>query len=73
MSCGVVHRCGSDPVLLWLCGRLVAAAWIQPLAWKLPYATSAGLKNKYNNNNKLVECQNKGTIGKWKIHGKMKY
>ena len=25
-----------------------AAAWIQPLAWELPYATSAVLKRKIN-------------------------
>ena len=27
-----------DPALLWLWGRLAAAALIQPLAWELPYA-----------------------------------
>ena len=33
MSCGGGHRCGSDPPLLWLWGRLAATALIQPLAW----------------------------------------
>ena len=31
-SCGIGHRCGSDPVLMWLWHRLTAAAQIQPLA-----------------------------------------
>ena len=30
MSCGVGHRCGSDPELLWLWCRMAAAALIQP-------------------------------------------
>ena len=38
LSCGVSHRLGSDPKFLWLWCRLAAAAPIQPLAWKLPYA-----------------------------------
>ena len=44
MSCGVVHRCGSDLVLLW--HRLAAAAPIQPLAWEPPYAKSVALKRQ---------------------------
>ena len=36
MSCGVSHRCGSDPELLWLQLRPVATAPIQPLAWEPP-------------------------------------
>ena len=46
MSCGVSHRCGSDPVLLWLWCGLAAAAPISPLAWEPPYALSVGLKKK---------------------------
>ena len=38
MNCGVVRRCGSDPVLLWLWRRLVAAALVGSLAWEPPYA-----------------------------------
>ena len=41
MSCGVGHRCGSDPVLLWLWRRLAATAPIRPLAWEPPCATGA--------------------------------
>ena len=46
MSCGVGHRCGLDPELLWLRCRLVAVALIVPLAWELPYATGVALKKK---------------------------
>ena len=46
VSCGVDHRRGLDLVLLWLWCRLAAAVPIQPLAWKLPYATSVALKSK---------------------------
>ena len=41
MSCGVGHRCGLDPLLLWLWHRLVATAPIRPLAWEPPYAAGA--------------------------------
>ena len=46
VSCGVGHRCGPDPELLWLWHRPVAAAPIRPLFWELPYAKGAALKNK---------------------------
>ena len=42
MSCDVVHRCGSDPALLWLWCRLAAG----PLAWEPPYAMGVALKSK---------------------------
>ena len=41
MSCGVVHRCASDLVLLWLWHRLAAVAPTGYQAWKLPYAMGA--------------------------------
>ena len=41
MSCGVGHRHGSDPMLLWLWHRVAATALIRPLAWELPYAAGA--------------------------------
>ena len=44
MSCGVGRRPGSDPTLLWLWRRLVAAAPIRPLAWEPPYAEGAALE-----------------------------
>ena len=46
VSCGVGHRCGSDPVLLWLWCRLAAVALIQPLAWQLPYAEGVDPERK---------------------------
>ena len=46
MSCGVGCRHGSDPLLLLLWHRLLAAALIQPLAWELPYASDAALKRQ---------------------------
>ena len=44
MNCGVGHRHGSDPELLWLWCRPATAALIQPLAWEPPYAMGAALK-----------------------------
>ena len=41
VSCGVGHRRGSDPKLLWLWRRPVAKAPIRRLAWEPPYATGA--------------------------------
>ena len=42
MSCGVGHRLGSDPALLWLWRRTAAAALIWPHAWEPPYAVDGG-------------------------------
>ena len=52
VSCGVGHRLGLDPALLWLWCRLAAVVPIQPLTWELPYAMSAALKNKNKQTNK---------------------
>ena len=41
---GVGRTCHSDLAWLWLWCRLAAVALIQPLAWELPYATGAALK-----------------------------
>ena len=46
VSCGVGHRGGSDPALLWLWGRPAAAAPIGPLAWEPPYAACVALKRQ---------------------------
>ena len=56
MSCGAGRRQGSDTALLWLWWRPVAAAPIQYLAWKPPYATGVALKQ-----NKAKTKQNKQT------------
>ena len=42
ISCGVGHRRGSDPSMLWL----AAVAPIQPLTWEPPYAEGVALKSK---------------------------
>ena len=58
MSCGVGHRCGSDPVLLllWLWRRPAAIAPIRPLAWNLhTYAVGAALKKKKGPKDKKIE------------------
>jgi len=44
MSCGAGCRRGSDPALLWLWPRPMAAGPIGPLAWEPPYATGAALE-----------------------------
>ena len=45
VSCGVGHRHGSNPVLLWLWHRLlVTTALIRPLAWETPYAVGVTLE-----------------------------
>ena len=42
VSCGVGRGLGSDPALLWLWRRQVAAAPVRPLAWKPPHAVGGG-------------------------------
>ena len=49
LACGIGHRCGMDPVFLWLWCRPAAIAPIRPLSWELPYATGVALKIKKNN------------------------
>ena len=46
VSCGVGHRHGLDPLLLWPWHRPAATALIQPLAWEPPYALGMALKKK---------------------------
>ena len=43
-SCDARCRHGTDPALLWLWFRPVAAALIRPLAWELPHAVPGALK-----------------------------
>ena len=62
MSCGVGHRCSSDPRLLWLWLRVAATAPIRPLAWEPPYAMGVALektknKNKQKNTQKTDETK----------------
>ena len=44
VSCGVGHRRGSDPVLLWC--RPAAVVPLQPLAWEFPYTVGVDLKRQ---------------------------
>ena len=46
MGCGVGHRHGSEPALLWLWCRLAAVALICTLAWEPPYAAGVALKKR---------------------------
>ena len=46
VSCGVGHKCGLDPSLLWLWCTLAAVALIRPLAGEPPYATGEAIKKK---------------------------
>ena len=44
MSCGVGHRYGSDPELLWLWCNPAVTTLIQPPAWEPPCAMGVALK-----------------------------
>ena len=55
MNCGIGQRYGLDPMSLYLWHRQAAIALIQHLAWELPYAVAAALKN--NNKIKLKKNQ----------------
>ena len=55
MSCGVGHKCGSDPTLLWLWCRLVATDPIGPVAWEPPYAAGTALKRQKDKTNKQTK------------------
>ena len=46
MSCGVGHRCGSDPVLSCVVVAIAQAVSYSSLAWECPYAMGAALKKK---------------------------
>ena len=56
VSCGVGHRCGLSPTLLWLWCRPPAAAPIRPLAWEPPYAAHAALKKRKRESHADTEC-----------------
>ena len=59
MSCGVGHRHGLDPMLLWLCYRPEATAPIGPLALEPPYATGTALKIQKDQKEKKKEEKRK--------------
>ena len=55
VSFSIGHRRGSNLALLWLWCRPAAAAQIQPLARKRPYAAGADIKNKKKNVEVMME------------------
>ena len=57
VSCGVGHRHGLDPELLWLCYRLAAVALTGALVWELPYAAGVALKSKKTKKQKIKTKQ----------------
>ena len=57
MSCGVGHRGGLDPMLLWLWCRPEATALIRPLAWELPYAIGVVLRRQTKTETKKQETK----------------
>ena len=57
MSCGVDHRHGSDPALLWLWHRPAAMAPIRPLAWEPPYATGVALEKAKRQTHKKLKIE----------------
>ena len=77
--CSVGHRCGSDPVLLWLWCRPAAAALIRPLTWELSYAVGAAPKDKTNkqtNSKEILLHTSKDSYppkdGQWWVLAKMR-
>ena len=56
--CGVGHRCGSDPTLLWLWLRPATTALIRPIAWEPPQAEGVALEKT-----KTSKQTNKNLIG----------
>ena len=63
VRCGVGHRCGSEPKLLWLWCRLSATALILPLAWEPPYARRAALKKEKKKKKKKKAAKGKKKTG----------
>ena len=70
MSCGVVHRHGSDLVLLWLWCRLAATALIGPLAWEPAHATGMTLEKTKKERKKRKKEKEKEKLKKEKIKKK---
>ena len=60
MSCGVGHRRGSDPALLWLWlwHRLLATALVGSLAREPSYAVSMDLKRQKDQKKKDIPNSN---------------
>ena len=59
MSCGVDHRQGSDPALLWLWHRPASTAPILPLAWEPPYAAGVAPERQKDKKKKKKKKEKK--------------
>ena len=62
MSCGVGHRWGLGPALLWLWYKPAATAPIWPLVWEFPYAVGAALKIQKKKKNQMEVLEMKKTV-----------
>ena len=62
VSCGGCHRCGLDPLLLWLWCRPAAPAPIGPLAWEPPYAAGAALKRQKDKKKERKRSSRRGAV-----------
>ena len=60
MNCGLRHRRGVDPVLLW--HRPAAVAPVGPLAWEPLYATGVALKEPKKKNVNII------FVGQYKMY-----
>ena len=67
MSCGVGHRHGSDPALLWLWHRPTATAPIRPLAWEHPNAMGVALE-KTKRKKKSSSCHGPAEMNPTRSH-----
>ena len=76
MSCGVGHRCNSDPTLLGPWRRAGAAVLIWPLACEFPYATGTAWKNTLQMTNSGEDVEKKkhsytgGNVNWYNLNGK---
>ena len=68
MRCGVGHRCGSDPALLWLWHRLAATAPINPLAWEPPYAMRAAKEMAKRQKKKKIDPRERSVHASISLH-----
>ena len=63
VSCGVGHRRGSDPELLWPWCMLAATTLVRPLAKEPSYAMSEALKRKKKQKKKKKKAKKQDLIG----------
>ena len=54
VSCGIVRRCGLDPMFLWLWCRSAAALPMRALAWEPPCTMGVALKRQIKNKKSRV-------------------